>query len=260
MRSAAILLAAFAFLGQAHQVFAGPVYLRSTVGQPWGQSTNETAMDAVFGAGNWADSRYETVDTATLFSPATNFIFMEGGDNNANALNAFLIANMPQIEAWVLAGGSLFVNAAPNEGGNIAFPFGVTLNYPGFSATATAVDPGNPIFNGPFTPVATSYTGNWFAHAFVSGSGITSLIDGTAGSVLAEGHFGQGYVLFGGMTTDNFHQPQPDAANLTANIIAFGAAQSNASVPEPASVALFGAMAIGGAVFGWRRREKAQAA
>ena len=28
---------------------AATVYLRSTVGQPWGQNTNETATDEVFG-------------------------------------------------------------------------------------------------------------------------------------------------------------------------------------------------------------------
>ena len=48
---------------------------------------------------------------------------------NANALNTFLTANLSAMQSWVSNGGSLFINAAPNEGGNINFGFGVTLNW-----------------------------------------------------------------------------------------------------------------------------------
>ena len=40
-------------------------YLRSVVGRPWSVTTNEAAMDQVFGAGNWLDLRYETVNAGT---------------------------------------------------------------------------------------------------------------------------------------------------------------------------------------------------
>ena len=39
--------------------------------------------------------------------------------------------------------------------------------------------------------------------------------------VLGEQVAGNGHVLFGGMTPDFFHQPQPNAANLVANILAY---------------------------------------
>jgi hypothetical protein len=39
--------------------------------------------------------------------------------------------------------------------------------------------------------------------------------------VLAEKTHGRGHVLFGGMTMDNFHSPQPEAAHLRANILAY---------------------------------------
>ncbi|HYV26383.1 MAG TPA: hypothetical protein VFA77_02550, partial [Candidatus Eisenbacteria bacterium] len=104
-------------------------YLRSVVGQPWGQTANETAMNRVFGAGNWLDLRYESVNAASLLSPSTSFIFMEGGDSNADEMEAFLNANMATIQTWLSAGGRLFLNAAPNEGNGMSFGFGVTLNY-----------------------------------------------------------------------------------------------------------------------------------
>jgi len=72
--------------------------------------------------------------------------------------------------------------------------------------------------------VGTSFTGTSFCHATVSGAGITSLVDnGVGNSTLAELDFSLGRALFGGMTTDIFHSPQPEAANLRANIIAFAA-------------------------------------
>ncbi len=205
------------------------VYVRSTVGQPWGSSSNEAAMDLVFGAGAWQDLRYETLNPATLFSPNTSFIYMEGSDNNASELEAFLTANIGLIETWGMGGGSLFLNAAPNEGDGMSFGFGgVTLTYPDSSTNpVTAVDPLHPIFIGPYTPITTSYTGSSFAHATIGGPGLTSLMtDAGAGVALAEKVFGAGHVAFGGLTTDNFHLPQPDGANLRANIIAYVYAQA----------------------------------
>ncbi len=199
------------------------VYLRSTAGAPWGSTSNEFAMSRVFGSNNWQDLRFETVNSNQLFSPATTFIFMEGSDVDALELQAFLTANISAIQNWVSNGGSLFLNAAPNEGTGMSFGFGVTLTYPDTTATGGAALLTHPIFNGPFTPVGTSWSGNSFAHATVSGNSLTTLItnSATGNIVLAEMAYGAGHVLFGGMTTDNFHTPQPQAGNLRANIIAY---------------------------------------
>ncbi len=197
-------------------------YMRSSSGSPWGQTTNEGAMDTVFGVGLWSDLRYESVSPGVLFVSTTHFIFMEGGDSNANSLQAFLTANSAAISTWVNGGGRLFLNAAPNQGGTIITPFaGTTINYPGFSTDPTfAFDPLHPVFVGP-TPVATSYTGNYFAHATVTNPGSTPIIvsNGGADIHLSERVIGAGVLLIGGMTTDNFHSPQPDAHNLLSNII-----------------------------------------
>ena len=200
-------------------------YVRSTSGEPWGVTDNDAAMNSVFGSNVWHDLRYETVNPAVLFSPAMHFIFLEGSDNNANALNTFLAANLSAMQSWVSNGGSLFINAAPNQGGNINFGFGVTLNYgPLNSSSGTAVAPVNPIFNGPFTPVGTYWTGSSFSHATVSGTGLIPLIINTNNGsiVLGEMAAGSGHVLFGGMTIPLWQSPSPQAANLLANILAYG--------------------------------------
>jgi hypothetical protein len=244
--------------------FALPTYLRSTVGPPWGETTNEAAMDTVFGAGNWTDERYETVDVGTLLSAATSFIYMEGGDDNADELNAFLTANAAAIASWVSAGGHLFINAAPNEGGNIDFGFGVTLNYNGGSSesdNASAVSAAHPIFNGPFTPVGTSFTGSAFSHAYLTGPLTAVIRDDSSRTVFGTVSSGAGLVGFGGMTTDNFQDPQPQAHNLRENIIAFlaGAGGGGGLVAVPtlqtgALVALAALLGIAALVVSRRRR------
>jgi hypothetical protein len=214
-----------------------PYYLRSTVGAPWGQSTNEAAMDAAFGAGNWIDERYETVNVASLFSEQT-VIFMEGSDLNADEMEAFVGTHLAAINTFMQLGGVIFFNAAPNEGDGMGLPDGVSqtvaLSYPGISSgTTTTSVPGHPIFVGPQATV-TGLTGNSFAHATISGVGLSSLLDTAAGSHLAELAIGAGRAIYGGMTTTNWHQPQPDAPNLRANILSYALGQVSQPTEQPA--------------------------
>jgi len=203
---------------------SGIAYLRSTAGQPWGLSDNENILTMVFGTNNWQDLRYETVIPTTLLSATNRFIFMEGGDNNALALAAFLTNNLPAISNWVAAGGSLFVNAAPNQGANIYLGFGVTLIYPDTSSTSSTADLTHPIFNGPFVPVGAAFSGSYFSHASVSGPVLAALItnSGPAHLALGEQNYFSGHLIFGGMTLPSFHTPQPQASNLLANILVYG--------------------------------------
>jgi len=50
---------------------------------------------------------------------------------------------------------------------------------------------------------------------------ITNVANGRI--VLGQLAYGNGLALLGGMTTDNYHSPQPQSANLRANILAYGA-------------------------------------
>lgn len=102
-------------------------------------------------------------------------------------------------------GGSLFLNAAPNEGDGMSYGFGgVALTYPEFPANpGNAVDPAHPIWLGPALPVALQFTGGSYAHASVSGPALIPHIQDSDGGDpnLAEQGWGCGDVLFGGLTT-----------------------------------------------------------
>jgi len=224
---------ALAMFGFGAAASADVAYVRGQF-QPWGQVTNEAAMDLAFGIGAWLDTTM-AADNGAVFAPGSGyrFVFLEGSDDDAVELAAYLNAHRAAIEAWVNGGGRLLLNSAPNEpvgGGNIDFGFGgVTLMYDdvNFADTVDAADPAHPIFNGPNAVGVTQFTGNSFGHSSIADTTghVMPLIVGAVGdqregeTILGEMRFGRGLVLFGGMTTDNFHQPQPDAANLRANIL-----------------------------------------
>jgi len=213
---------------------------------PWDETTNEEAMDDVFGNNNWDDLRM--ADGGGPFGDGHDFIFLEGGDGTANELSAYLDANRAAIESYVASGGTLLLNSAPNQGGNIDFGFGgITLFYQNFSANVTAADTGHPVFQGPFTPIATDYTGTFFGHAVV-GDSLSPIIvkDPEGDTVLGEMCHGDGLVLFGGMTTDNFHSQQPEAGNLRRNILAYTAEGGNCKVQAIPSTNIWGLLLLAG--------------
>ncbi len=131
-----------------------------------------------------------------LFSLGTRFVFHIGKAPAAGGivLNNFLTANLTTIENWVSAGGRIFINAAPNVGSSFGLGFGgVNLIYPRYSSNSSAAIPGHPIFVGPFTPITTSYTGGFAAHAVLSGT-FTTLMNGSGagGGVLGSLNWGAG--------------------------------------------------------------------
>lgn len=210
---------------------AGPAngakyYIRDS--DPWGTANNTNAMTAVFGANNFTTTTY-TVAPATVFNNNTQFVFLEGSDGNATALNTFYTANQTLIENWVFNGGRLFMNAAPNAGANMNWGFGgVTLNYNSAQSNVNAVTPLHPVFVGPFTPTATALAGNSYSHAHITGGNTTTIITGGGVNVLTEKTWGSGYVMFGGITSPNFHTPAIEAQNVWQNIISYTATNATA--------------------------------
>lgn len=231
-----ILGAVLALFMGACAYAADVAYMRGATA-PWGQATNEAAMDAAFGAGNWDDLRMANGVGPFLPGSGYRFIFLEGGDDTAIELDNYLQANLSAIEAFVSGGGHLIINSAPNQGGNIDFGFGgVTLTNGLHSGTVEAANPTHSVFTGPLSVGVTTFSGSSFAHAVV-GPGLSSILDSVDNHpgevVLGELNYGDGIVLFGGMTTSNFHSPQPDADNLRANIIYYAA--NGAYVSSPVS-------------------------
>ncbi len=225
-------------------------YLRSTVGTPWSRSDNETLLTTAFGADGWDDLRYETVDVDALFSGDYGFIFMEGSDRLASELETFLDSNRSAIEAWVQGGGSLFINAAPNEGNGMTLPFGAELVYRSNTSTATVADPLHPAMVGPFTPTATSFTGNSFGHATIDWPTADPLLLNQNPSlyVAVEQSMGRGHLIYAGMTMPSFHTPPTEANNLRANLFTYGAAQGQSVVVHRVTVTA--GQAIGDLDFG----------
>lgn len=198
-------------------------YLRATAGEPWGSTSNPDAMNLAFGNGQWTLGLFESLDPAIVFSSSTEFIFIDGSDNGAAELNTFLGSNMAIIEEWVNAGGTLLLNAAPNEGGDINFGFdGSTLVYADESSSVDVVDLAHPAYLGPNTPTAATMTGGSYSHAHITGTGFTSVLVNSSDAtniVLCEKAFGDGNVMMGGMTTTNYHSPSLEANNWRANLM-----------------------------------------
>ncbi|MEO6669680.1 MAG: T9SS type A sorting domain-containing protein [Ferruginibacter sp.] len=228
MKKLIYLVVVFVFMSlQAAQAQCGKYLIFNSA--PWGQSDDQNAMNAVFGAGGWTQGTYATNPT-TIFSASNCFVMLEGSESiNPTALKNFLLANNALIENWVAGGGRLFINAGPNEGGNITCGFGGTvINYNAgpYCNTAFAVNSSEAIFVGPYTPISTTYTGNFFSHASISGTGLTNLLTGTNPAppgtlVLAYKKWGTGVVFFGGLTQPSFWGPQPNALNLWKNIFSY---------------------------------------
>lgn len=234
-------------------------------GNPWDTSTNDQAMDTAFGAGNWDKLSFGNAVGSGIFNPdAYKVLFFDGSDSLTDQFRSFLDTNRTALESWVAAGGSLFLNAARNTSfGDLDLGFNAILHndyYDTASYTGTAYDPTHPIFAGPHGATGTSFSGNSFAHDTVIGVGLTSLINGSNGSVLAEKSYGLGRVLFGGMTAADFHSPQPQAQYLRANILSYAESKvGTKSVPEPGTVT--GLLAIGSlGIGGILKRKQKQAA
>lgn len=205
-------------------------YIRRTPPEPWTWcpvlNTNITEMDNVFGVGGWNSGYFTTVDVTDAFGPDSKFVFLEGGDNHAIDLKDFLLVNIGTIENWVYNGGTLFLNAAPNEGADINFGFdGTLLDYtPGaYASNVMASDPTHPIFAGPFTPTGLAWTGTSFTHAKVTGTCLTPLVQESFVGfyAAAEKRWGSGDVIFGGMTVTGWHSPFTQARNMRQNILSY---------------------------------------
>ncbi len=201
---------------------------------PWASDVYDTAMNYVFGMGNWTSLNYTNADPVIIFSPSTQFVYMEGSDGNELEQTAYLAANLPAIEAWVAAGGRLLINRAPNAGAaTTSFGFGGVINHYTNPQNNVNITPGHAVGAGPFSPSGYGpYIGGSFSHAYITGGNVMPIITGSGVNILAEKNWGDGLVLFGGYTTASFWSPAPNAQNLFQNFIDYAA---NSSQPPATS-------------------------
>lgn len=197
-----------------------------------GTSSNEMAMNNAFGWGKWSKNKGFDI---SQFDGA-RFVYLDGSEYNAEELGNFLATNQAAVESFVSNGGRLFINAAPSFGDSFSMNFGVTLNFPAYSFDNITVTSSGIAAGLTEGGISTVYKGSAFAHAIVSGGGISDLVHSEYGTLFGGKFYGDGYVAFGSQTPDLFHTPTADAAALRVNELKFIAA-----VPEPETYAMLGA-------------------
>ncbi|MFZ6673314.1 PEP-CTERM sorting domain-containing protein [Undibacterium sp. Xuan67W] len=215
-----------------------------TANNPWGNLTNDAAMNTAFGAGNW--NKYTSFSLAAL--AGADFVFIDGSDSNSGNFASFIAANTAVLESYVSGGGRLFLNDSPNTGpASASLGFGITMNWNGYAnasstATVTSLGIADGLTAGGIT---SSYTGGYFSHSSVSGAGLSNLVSGTGGIIFGGLQYGNGFAAFGGQTTTNFHSPNADASRLLVNELLYVKNATTNNVPEPASLGLLGLGMIG---------------
>ena len=233
--------------------------------EPWNVPHNQQAMDKAFGTGNWNQFTFSNAIGSGILTN-TGFIYIDGGDYCTAGFTSFVDTNRIALEDWVTGGGSLFLNAARvYDYPDLDMGFDVTLHHEfegTYSRAASAIDPTHTIFTGP-NDAGTSWTGNYFAHEYVTGTDLTDLISGYTneggnyvGNVLGEKDYGLGHLMVGGMTSSYWHNPDPYADNLRANILKYGADCAAAPIPEPATCFLLGTGLAGLTIAKKRKKKK----
>lgn len=234
-RAAACVLLALASVGLA-QAAAVRAYL-SASGEPFNDFSNSDAMTAAFGT-DWDRLQY-----GDAFS-GYGMLYIDGGSETAAEMVSFLDSNRGALEAYVLGGGRLFINAATENQTLVDLVFGAKLNEQSIDSrgnTGMAVDGGSSLFAG----AGTAWGGYFFSHDDIQlADGYSSLIvDDLGRTVLAGGFFGSGYVMLGGQTNTSYHEgfDGSDPFQLRVNELLYAdsvTAPVVGEVPEPGSLAL----------------------
>ena len=131
-------------------------------------------MNNVFGAGNFtAYTSYAGATPASIFNPSNRFVFLEGGASTDINWLAYLSGNASTILNWVNSGGALLLMSAGWDPGTYTLGHGNLRqdNYLNASPSGTLTRAGTAAFT--FEPTLTTQSGNYLAHDFVTGTGLT---------------------------------------------------------------------------------------
>ncbi|MGD9700058.1 beta strand repeat-containing protein, partial [Acinetobacter sp.] len=256
-----IIIALFAVipdlvLGQGFGHGAAAAYI-TTSSEPWGQTSNISALNAVYGSSGWNKYIYGTDannNVSNIFSNTRSLVFIEGGNSNTTAMKNFLDANWSTINTWISGGRTLIVNAATNEslgrfqiGSSGVYSERILTNnmvaysnastYPSTTSNVHPLLRTNVTINGVTGDAYYSgnYYGNYVAHNVITGSGLNSIftVSGqTSQYTLAEKTIGTGRMLVGGLTLPWFitvtaWQPQPQMTRFMYAMLGWVQAVSN---------------------------------
>lgn len=221
-------------------------------GAPYFNTTNTTCMNTVFGEGNWTQEYFETVDPEILFSDSSCFIFLDGSYNHIVAMELFLNDNRQLMENWVAAGGKLYLNSSGSESEGehfyVDYGFEGTKIAMSYQVTDIKKKTGitHPVYEGPYTPVGTTFSGFYASNAVIYGKNYDTLahenIDGVLFGAphndipcMIEKQWGMGKVIMSAWAPSQLIDPADKNMNLRQNILVY-LGDCNVVIPDDAGV------------------------
>lgn len=221
-------------------------------GAPYFNTTNTTCMNTVFGEDNWTQAYFETVDPEILFSDSSCFIFLDGSYNHIVAMEIFLNENRQLMENWVAAGGKLYLNSSGSESEGehfyVDYGFDGTKIAMSYQVTEIKKKTGitHPIYEGPYTPVGTTFSGFYASNAVIYGNNYDTLahenIDGALFGAphndipcMIEKQWGIGKVIMSAWAPSQLIDPADKNMNLRQNILVY-LSDCNLIIPDDAGV------------------------
>ena len=221
-------------------------------GAPYFNTTNTTCMNTVFGDGNWTQEYFETVDPEILFSDSSCFIFLDGSYNHIVAMEIFLNDNRQLMENWVAAGGKLYLNSSGSESEGehfyVDYGFDGTKIAMSYQVTDIKKKTGitHPVYEGPYTPVGTTFSGFYASNAVIYGNNYDTLahenIDGVLFGAphndmpcMIEKQWGIGKVIMSAWAPSQLIDPADKNMNLRQNILVY-LGDCNVVIPDDAGV------------------------
>ena len=207
-------------------------------GTPFFNTTNTTCMNTVFGEGNWTQEYFETVDPEILFADSSCFIFLDGSYNHIVAMDIFLNENRQLMENWVAAGGKLYLNSSGSEyeGEHFYVDYGFDGTKIAMSYQVTDIKKkvgiSHPVYEGPYTPVGTSFSGFYASNAVIYGKNYDTLAHENLDGVLIgaphndipcmiEKQWGIGKVIMSAWAPSQLLDPEDKNMNLRQNILVY---------------------------------------